>query len=96
MSIVAIVPGEEELGPQRLCLDCRCWWPDTAEYFAPWGDWQHRRCRACETARRAATALRQRLEAAAAAQEAQRAVWRRQQASWRARASASARNVGAP
>lgn len=85
MSLIVIVPGEPELGPQRFCLYCRSWWPDAPEFFAVWGDWQHQRCRACEKARRAAAELRRRLDAEAAAREALRATWRRQQAAWRAR-----------
>ena len=85
MSLVAIVPGEQELGPQRLCPDCREWWPADGQFFAEWAHWSSPRCRACQAAREAAADLRRRLEAAAVAQEARRAVWRAQQASWRAR-----------
>lgn len=85
MSLVAIVPAEPELGPQRLCPDCREWWPADTEFFAVWAHWSSPRCRACQAAREALSALRRRLEAATAAREAQRAVWRAQQASWRAR-----------
>lgn len=85
MSLVAIVRGEAELGPQRFCLDCRSWWPDTAEFFIRWAHWSSPRCRACQAAREAAARERRELAAAAAAREARRERWRLWQASWRAR-----------
>lgn len=47
----SIVPGEEELGPQRRCPRCGCWWPEDEEFFLwtrikgrpGWHSW----CRAC-------------------------------------------------
>lgn len=85
MSLVAIVTGEEELGPQRLCLDCQTWWPDDGEFFVRWEHWEADVCRACLKARRAASAALRAAMQRAEEQEAQRATWRRQQATWRAR-----------
>jgi hypothetical protein len=46
--MVAVIPSEAELGPQRFCGRCALWWPFTAEF------WQAVRlgrswvCRACQ------------------------------------------------
>lgn len=48
MGAVALVPGEEELGLQRQCTRCRCWWPaeDDDFWYRNHGTW-HPHCKAC-------------------------------------------------
>ena len=31
--MIAVVPGEEELGRQRYCPQCHSWWPDDSTFF---------------------------------------------------------------
>lgn len=47
-AVTMLVPGEEEIGPQRRCTRCGCWWPakDEAFWFRNHGGW-HPWCRAC-------------------------------------------------
>jgi len=85
MTLVMIVRGEEELGPQRFCPGCQCWWPDDGEFFVVWPTWRSDDCRACIKARREARAAIRAAQERAVAQDAMRATWRRQQAAWRAR-----------
>ena len=42
-SIEMVIPGEEELGPQRQCLACGDWYPADKEFF----ERGRLQCRAC-------------------------------------------------
>ena len=47
---VAIIEGEEELGPQRRCSACGEWWPLSPEFFyrVPRSELFSGKCRACD------------------------------------------------
>lgn len=101
--LVLVVPGEEELGRQRLCPGCNEWWPWDREFWRigprpERGPWPQQKCHACHAEKEQRRARERRaLERAAATaavesaerarEEARRLYWRHMKALSRARAA---------